>query len=338
MKIGIRADGGDNKGMGHIMRCMALYEKFKEYNIYTIFMTQNNNQVIDYFEKNNVNYHILRSNNLEGELKEINQYVYRYKIDTIITDSYWINESYLKGLKSMSKYLISIDDDNLYEYPSDVVVNYNIYADQLDYKNESAKYLLGTKYCILRKEFRKESEYTVKDKVENILITMGGCDVNNFTPKIINSIKHYENINLNVVIGNGFNNIQDIKKTSQNYTNINMILNPKNMKNIMMKNDIAISSAGCTAYELSSIGIPTILTIQADNQIKTAMGLEYANAAKNLGIYSSINENCILNAVDEMIKNYDMRSKLSCASKKLVNKNGVENILKEIFKGEFYDV
>ncbi|MEJ8552895.1 UDP-2,4-diacetamido-2,4,6-trideoxy-beta-L-altropyranose hydrolase [Tepidibacter sp. Z1-5] len=334
MNIGIRADGGKNIGMGHIMRCMALYERFKEQDINCIFISKQDTSVINYFNKNNVAYEILHSDNLKSELQEMKVCIYKYKLDIIITDSYLLDESYLKEVKNMSKYLISIDDNNLYNYPSDMVINYNIYAHQLKYKNQIAKYLLGLKYCILRKEFREQNNYIVKKNVKNILITMGGSDVNNFTTKVINSIKDYKNININVVIGSGFKNILEIKKVSQDYKNINLIIDPQNMKDVMLKNDIAISSAGCTAYELGSIGIPTILTIQAQNQIRIAEEFENTKIAKNLGWYSHIDKDCIINAVDEMIKSYDKRNRISYASKALINKNGIENIIKEIYKGD----
>ncbi|NLV76359.1 MAG: UDP-2,4-diacetamido-2,4,6-trideoxy-beta-L-altropyranose hydrolase, partial [Tissierellia bacterium] len=52
------------------------------------------------------------------------------------------------------------------------------------------------------------------------------------------------------------------------YNNVKFYMNVKNMKNLMINNDLAISAGGNTLYELCACGIPTIAIIIADNQLK----------------------------------------------------------------------
>jgi len=222
MKALIRADGGFNIGMGHIIRCMTLYDELIKNNVECIFVSKKDKVVEGYFKDKKVRYILMEAMELDGEKIEIKNIIKNYNTDVIITDSYNINEEYLLFLKSLSRYLVSIDDNYLFDYPSDIVVNPNVYAEKKRYNNNISKYLLGGQYCILRDEFRKRSSKNIKVKAENILITMGGTDVNNVTPFIIKAINEIPGININVIVGKGFENRELIEESCKNGQNIKL--------------------------------------------------------------------------------------------------------------------
>lgn len=142
MKALIRVDGGFNVGMGHIIRCMALYYELTKNNVECIFVSKKDKVVESYFKDKKVRYILMESMELDGEKIEIKNIIKNYNTDVIITDSYNINEEYLLFLKSLSRYLVSIDDNYLFDYPSDIVVNPNVYAERKKYNNKVSKYLL----------------------------------------------------------------------------------------------------------------------------------------------------------------------------------------------------
>ena len=285
MKALIRADGGFNLGMGHIIRCMTLYDELIKNNVECIFVSKKDKVVEGYFKDKKVRYILMEAMELDGEKIEIKNIIKNYNTDVIITDSYNINEEYLLFLKSLSRYLVSIDDNYLFDYPSDIVVNPNVYAEKKRYNNKASKYLLGGQYCILRDEFRERSHKNIKVKAENILITMGGTDVNNVTPFIIKEVKKIYGININVIVGKGFENKELIEESCKNGQNIKLIYNPKDMRILMESADVCISSSGSTLYELASLGVPTLFIIQADNQLRLAEYMEKNKIMINLGWY-----------------------------------------------------
>jgi len=140
MNVLIRADGGFNVGMGHIIRCMALYDELIKNKVECMFVSRKDKVVESYFKDKKVRYILIESIALEGEKIEIENIIKNYNTDVIITDSYNINEEYLLFLKSLSRYLISIDDNYLFNYPSDIIVNPNIYAERKKYNNKDSKY------------------------------------------------------------------------------------------------------------------------------------------------------------------------------------------------------
>lgn len=332
-KLAIRADGGQIIGMGHVMRCMELAKEFKHRSIEVLFISKYSKEVNEILENNCIDFININSDDLEEELEEVKKIILEEKIDTILTDSYFLSDKYLLELKKYVDTLISIDDNSLYYYPSDFIINGNIYANGLDYKiiNNKSKLLLGTEYTILRDEFQNEFNYIVNEQVKNILITMGGSDINDFTPFVLDSIKEID-VNINVIIGKSFKCIDKIKSIAKGNKNINLIYNPSNISEIMKNTDIAISASGSTVYELGVIGVPTILIIQAKNQENIAYELDKNNIMINLGYFYNINKRDILLIVENLMNNFSKRISMSKSTKYLISSYGVKNIVNYILK------
>lgn len=329
MKIAIRADGSGIIGMGHIMRCMAIAKEIISRNIDVIFICKYFEVANNILKNNNIKYINIVSDSLSNELEEMKCIVLENNIDYLITDSYFFDEHYLVEMKKCVKVLISIDDNKLYNYPSDIVINGNIYAEDLDYLNIKSKLLLGTNYCILRDEFKGDDNYCVRKNVKKILITMGGSDINNFTDYILEAISDID-LRIYVIIGPGFRNIDNLKVKYEKHSNINFIFNPKSMKQFMLRTDIVISASGSTIYELSSIGVPTIIISQAENQLMAAKKVAKYSMMIDLGYYINVRKEDIKKSVNYLISNYDKRLSMNINCKKNIVKNGVKNIVDEI--------
>lgn len=334
-RLAIRADGSQNIGMGHIMRCVALAKEFLNKNIEVLFISKFSKEVNEILNNNTISFININSHNLEDELEEVKNIIFNLKVDAMITDSYFLSDEYLLELKKCVKTLISIDDNALYSYPSDFIINGNIHSKSLDYKlvNKNSKLLLGTEYTILREEFQKDFNYVVRKKVRNILITMGGADINDYTPFIIESIKNID-VNINVIVGKAFNCIEEIENISKNNKYINIIYNPSNVSEIMKNSDIAISASGSTVYELGVIGVPTILIVQAKNQEKIAHYLDQNNIMLNLGYFYNLNKEDIHFCLYNLMIDLDKRINMSKLSRKNISREGVKNIVNYILNKE----
>lgn len=332
-KIAIRADGNSHTGMGHIMRCLVICKEFIRRNIETIFLVKYDTKLINILDENKIKYLIIENTNLKEEAINLCKIIKELNIDGILIDSYWINNEYLREIYNHVNLLISIDDNNLYDYPSHIIINGNIYGNDINYKliNENTKLLLGSDYAILSDEFTNETPIKIKDNVKNILITMGGCDINNYTPTVINSISKI-NIPINVIIGPQFNNKKAIENIALSNQKINLFYNPKSMKTIMKNNDIAISASGTTTYELGVLGIPTILIYQADNQENIAKKTSELGMMINLGYFEDVKEAEIYDSLLDLVSNKKKREDMSNKCIKNIGRTGVIKIVDEILK------
>ncbi|KLE14638.1 UDP-2,4-diacetamido-2,4,6-trideoxy-beta-L-altropyranose hydrolase [Clostridium sp. C8] len=331
-KVVIRADGGKELGLGHIMRTLVLAKELRKY-LEVHYICKDDEILygdgIKKVKDEGFNVIKINENNLISDIKKVQTEI---EADLLITDSYDVDKNYFDEMKKIFKVSGYIDDINVCKLNVDFIINQNINATSIKYNtNKETKLFLGTEYCLLRDEFRGESHKLIKDKVENILITVGGTDKDYITLKILDLVLNYDSI-IHVVIGSAFEEklINEIYKKYGYNPKVKLYKNAK-MAELMKLCDIAISSCGSTLYELSAMKVPAIGITVADNQIE--IGREFSKRELIIGtnnlIYQDINRfNEVINA---LIVNKKKRQLLSQNQKKLVNVNGakilVENIL-----------
>lgn len=256
MKVFIITEAGENIGFGHLMRMIAIYQGFEERGIRPKLIINADKSVINLL--GGVDYEIFNWLHDNEKLFKIVE-----NVDILIIDSYLADKDLYERLSKTVKLPVYYDDNNRIEYSRGIVINGNIYAKDLNYpKREDITYLLGLEYLPLRKEFWDIKLPQRKEKIENVLITFGGHDFRNLTPKVLSFlIKKYPHFNYHVVLGR--KTFEEIKQNNIHYY---YSLNAKEMLKLMLKVDLAISAAGQTTYELARVGLPTIAIGIADNQ------------------------------------------------------------------------
>lgn len=320
MNICIRADGGSTIGMGHIMRTLVLAQKLKE-NHNVFFACRVDEMLSDKYKLGMKKvelegFHIVTLNekNLKSEIKDI-------KADCIITDSYDVDEEYFNILKENFKISGCLDDEKICNYFNvDFLINQNMYAEDLNYNvNLDTDLMLGSKYIILRDEFRNLEKKEIKENIKNIMVTVGGSDNNNIAEVIIKSLVKLKNMVLHIVVGPAFKYMESLKKYQS--SNVKLCFNA-NMAKIMRECDLAVASCGTTLYELAAMGIPTVGIVVAENQILAAEVMD----AKGIIKYSNLQ-----NLYEDIVKlSYEKRKHMSFNGSNIVDGKGVDRIVEAI--------
>ncbi len=324
MRVYILTEGGKNIGFGHITRCISIYQAFKEKGIEPKFILNGDKSTKDLVK--NLDFQIINwlKNSILDEIKNS---------DIVIVDSYLANKEFYELVSQNVKKAVYIDDNKRLDYPKGVVINGNIHATTLNYpKKEDTQYLLGTEYTPLRKEFWDVKQKVINKDIETILITFGGDDGKNMTPKVLDLLKKYKNLKKFVVIGKSFQNIKDIEKIKDENSYLFYNVDAKKMKELMLKADIAISAAGQTLYELARVGTPTIAIAVADNQLKSVKKLDEAGFVAYAGYYNE--KDVLKNTLNffEKLSDKNLREKMAKIGRKIVNGQGSRNIVKELLK------
>lgn len=345
MKIIIRADGGREIGMGHIMRTLVLAKKLEYDNEVLYVCAYDINDVNKYdsgigkIEENGFSVVKINSDNINASLIEAQN---KINADVLITDSYNVDEEYFNLMNKYFKFTGYIDDVNACNINVDFLINQNINATYLKYRTVSKinrKLFLGTDYCMLREEFQNKRRNKISEKVNNVLITVGGSDNSQLTIDIINEIS-FSDFKLNVVIGSAFTEdlVCKLEEISKHYKNINLCRNA-NMSMLMKDTDIAISACGSTLYELSAIGVPTIGITLSDNQLALAQTMESKGLIilANKGIYKCKDDiNDLKNKFRKLCDNYNKRLNI-IEKQKYINDDGASilaNKINNIIKGK----
>jgi UDP-2,4-diacetamido-2,4,6-trideoxy-beta-L-altropyranose hydrolase len=356
-RIAIRADGGSDIGIGHIMRCLSLAKAFTQkghivyflskYSMGIALMEKEGFQVIQLpceKEKNDTSFCWI-SEKLLRETEIIIEFVKQYKIDILVIDSYNVTEQYFLALRPHVRRLVYIDDDNKFAVPSDIVVNGNITAEYLEYKKyeEGQLLLLGPQYNMIRGEFQNISKRIIRENVQEIMITTGGTDPYNLTVKLINIFlrtDYFKDIRFNVLVGGGFLNQQELIKISNKFQQIKLystdITNQttgiaySTVRELMLQSDLAISAGGSTLYEFAACGTPVLAFIMAENQQRLVDMLAQLRFIINLGWYDKMDEATIIHNTKLLADNYDMRFRMANKSQNLVDTLGAERIVQKV--------
>ena len=298
----ILTEGGDKIGYGHITRCLSLYQALEEEGIKPYMLIRGDESVTDLLS--NIDFEIYDWLNL-----------YHYDIlrhaDIVIIDSYQAPPYIYEEISKTVKIPMYIDDIGRLDYPKGILLNGNIYANELYNKKRSdILYLLGPKYIPLRKEFWNISnKRKIKERISSLMITFGGSDLRNLTPFILKIlVNNFPSYKKKVIIGKGFEgkNIKKIKNIMDENTEIIYNPNANTLINTMLSSDIAISAGGQTLYELARTGTPSIVISVAENQLRNARASHKAGFVKYIGWWEYLKYRDIFKAV-KFLESYYVR-------------------------------
>jgi UDP-2,4-diacetamido-2,4,6-trideoxy-beta-L-altropyranose hydrolase len=325
MRVFILTEGGSNIGIGHITRCASLYEALEDKGMVPEFVI-NGDETVNYLLKD-------KNHKIFDWLQERERLYSLIKgADIVFIDSYLAGHDVYTAVSSSAKLCVYIDDNNRIDYPKGIIVNGGINAEDPDYSvREDVTYLLGPRYTPLRKEFWDVPEENIKEKVESVMITFGGDDNRNMTPKVLKALaENYPDILKKVIIGKGFINIADVEDAIDNKTEIIYYPDSEGMIKVMLESDIAVSAGGQTLYELARVGVPTIAVAVADNQTNNIDGwrkngfIDYAGWWEDGDLLDNIVKNV------ESLSDIRIRDKMAGAGRSLVDGQGAKRIVESL--------
>ena len=278
--IFIRVDGNEMIGLGHVMRCLSIADALRDLGTDVLFVSADN-KFESLFRQRGYSSVSLDTDyaDMPGEMDTLFRLIDEHHPDMILIDSYYVTDDYLRSLR-YKVYTIYLDDQLSFPYPVDVLINYNIFSRRADYDQLYRdalfvpQFVLGTEYTPLRKEFSQVSPNSQPAFAGRVLVSTGGADSQHIALQLIRSIRdnaeRFEDYAFTFIIGSANADKNEICEIAESIENINIVCNAQNMSALMLSNEIAVSAAGSTLYELCACGLPTITYVLADNQIPAA--------------------------------------------------------------------
>ena len=335
--IAIRVDGNSEIATGHIMRCLAVANGLKASGTECIFMVADDNSesLLSSSGFKIINLHSVW-NDLDGEISKIIAVIEKHKIDRLIVDTYFVTEKYLSALEEVCR-VIYIDDLNAFRYPVSVLINYNLYAQDIPYSKIYAgtktRLLQGPKYAPLRSEFQNIKPH-FRENVKKILITAGGVDTYNAAGEILRKVVNddfFNGIEFHVVAGRLNGHIGELETILKKYPNVIIHKSVERMSELMCDCDVAVTAGGSTMYELCACGVPSICFSWADNQVPGVSVFTKMGLMIGAGDIRDDSDKCVKAVVDGLkmyCKDYEMRVRCGERLKGVVDGDGVRRICK----------
>lgn len=353
----IRTDANEIIGTGHVMRCLAIADEFRRKSEDVTFLIADERA-----EKIITDFGFLaiclnsKWDDMESELAIMLQFIRETHMKVLLVDSYYATRKYLEKLHQYIK-LIYIDDLNAFVYPVDMVINYHIYAEKFNYKENyrlaglGTEFLLGCEFVPLRIEFRNvhskrnnglsdwagEELGGLSSCEKTILITSGGTDQYNVVCRLLDRLKEqawFEKTQFHVILGRFHQHEPEIRKQWSYCKNVFLHKNVQNISRYMSMCDFAVTAGGSTVYELCACGIPAVIYTLADNQHEIAREFDIKGVMPWCGDIRQDMPSCIEHAINYLESLYyenEVLQEKSIQLQSVVDGYGAVRIVEKIF-------
>lgn len=311
MMVFFRTDASFKIGSGHVMRCITLANIIRSDKNTCIFICRdlegNLNDIIrangfeirvlpkptrcmensDFFGRSL--YETWLEVPWEDDLLDLKAAVGNSHVDILVVDHYGLDARYEMMAREFSNSIGIIDDLADRPHDCDWLLDQNLGRTIQTYSNltqNRTHLLLGPHFGLLRPEFarlrKKNLQFRKSNILNNILITMGGMDLENITGKILESISKIQDSRIKFTVVLGHNNpwATEISHLASTIDSVVAVIQGTNrMAELMTNCDLSIGAAGSTSWERCCLGLPSFVFEIAKNQYTIAKCLEESGAA-----------------------------------------------------------
>lgn len=320
----VRADSSPTIGAGHVMRMIALgqawYELGGQVHFIGCFKSLEDRIKAEGFSITRLTNSWPAQSDLTALLEATSP------SDWVALDGYHFDLEYQQRIREADRKTLVMDDVcNREGYDADILLNQNLDAAKYAYPiNPEAIQLIGADYTLIRKEFLHQAvPEDLPPQAKNVLITFGGADPTNMTPRILDILDGTVdgNIHITVITGSANQNRAEIQeKVAQLACTCEILTDVDDMPSLIRKTDAAITAAGSTCWELCYYGTPMLAIQVADNQAGVIAGLMEHGAA--LCIDGRATHTEIAKSINTVVYDKDTRAALNTKARTLIDGKG----------------
>ena len=325
--IVFRVDASLQIGSGHVMRCLTLAERLRSReNADILFITRDlEGNLIDLIQKKGYTVAVLpRADHASSQ--ELTGYevwlTVKQEIDAqetaavlrkmsicpdLIIDSYAIDKSWEMEVRPYVHRIVVIDDLANRMHDCDILLDQNFYLNKehryKDLVPSDCHCFLGPQYALLREEF-----YTLQKTLrvrtgalENILVFYGGNDLTDETSKALSAIVQSKlQARVNVIVGHSNPRREKIRRFCEAHIGMSYHCQIDNIATYMCLADVSFGAGGTTTWERCFLGLPTLVTAVADNQIKICEDCNRVGYIRFLGTADKVTKEQLVDVLYEI--------------------------------------
>lgn len=312
MRVVFRTDASIQIGTGHVMRCLTLADSLRLQGAECTFVCRSHKgHLIDLIHGKGYKTIALQaydSSEAQGleqssqhmtwlgtdwvtDVRDTQRAIHPDEIDWLIVDHYALDHQWERAMRPVCKHLMVIDDLADRQHECDVLLDQNLGRRSADYASllpSTAQTLIGPRFALLRPEFAQLREVSLTRRqqpvLRHLLITMGGIDKDNMTGKVLEAINQCAlplDLRISVVMGSHPPWLEKIKALASAMERpTEVLVDVKQMAQLMVSSDLVIGAAGGTAWERCCLGVPSLITATASNQRLGAQALAGQFASK----------------------------------------------------------
>ncbi|HMF15122.1 MAG TPA: UDP-2,4-diacetamido-2,4,6-trideoxy-beta-L-altropyranose hydrolase, partial [Gemmataceae bacterium] len=294
-----RCDAGFALGTGHVMRCLALAQGWQDIGGEVVFVMRELPAALwERLRAEGIQVVQFGGDGDEQDVMATAAIIRECRPGWVVADGYHLTHEWQRSVRAAGCRLLAFDDHGqIGRHCADLVVDQNLGTSTDLYADCSAdtRLLLGPRYVLLRREFRRWQERRGKFSpvARRILVTLGGADSRNATAKVLRALDWIRRQELETVALVGPANPHRAELETlirQSRAIIDLRQSVQDVPEWMAWADVAIAAGGTTTWELLFMGVPSLLLILADNQASVARSARAAGFARCLGRAEDVGE------------------------------------------------
>ena len=330
-----RCDGSPEIGLGHVVRCLALADEFREAHGCRIAFAMRHSP-LGFEMVLEKGYPVLTSRD-DGQFFNYAQWleeaIGNADAQALVLDVRDdLPRAAVEALRDQGVFIVTLDDPSERRLAADLAFYPPVpQVQKLDWTGFTGQLYVGWEWVVLRREFAQRPPRVPHERPV-VLVTMGGSDPAGLTLKIVEALDLLdEDFETVVVLGPGFcfhEALGDLLAKTRRHFDVRQ--NVTDMRSLMAQADLAVASFGVTAYELAAMGVPAIYLCLTPDHAESASIFDSIGAAVSAGIHSTISAEFLALLVAELIRDPARRGNMSREARTAVDGLGTRRVCARI--------
>ncbi|MBI4238953.1 MAG: UDP-2,4-diacetamido-2,4,6-trideoxy-beta-L-altropyranose hydrolase [Deltaproteobacteria bacterium] len=343
----IRADAGPQRGLGHIMRTLALAQAWRATGGAVYFAVAEGAAIIEapLVAAGCVVEPLAVAPGSAADAAATRAMAAQCGAEWLVLDGYHFNPDYQRVVRADGPPLLLLDDYAHWpQYHADLLWNavagsgsagaalLTAYAVQAP----GVALLAGPQYALLRREFEPWicRERTWAPHVARVVVSCGGSDATGLVAAWLRAFESIDDASLDITVVLGAARAPDaaLQSLAANSPHrVQWLVNPINLPELFANADLACATASQTAWELAALGTPSLVGTTAANQRCLAAALAEASVVRHVGEWpSDATAAAMSTALRALLADAAARVRIGQAGRALVDGDGAVRVVQRL--------
>ncbi|MBE8985971.1 hypothetical protein [Nostoc sp. LEGE 12450] len=261
----VQAAGGGAIGVGHLSRTATLANALRSTGFWkrVVLLWETSPELAAYFQPPECEVIIVPDS--QTALRERSRLCKQQGIFILVTDLLNIQAEDVAVAKNQGyQAFVHVNDSGIGRFAADMLVDADAFKSLKDLPPSfKGVGLIGAPYRIIRPSVAQLRPLTpwLGDKVNKVLISLGGSDPGNITLQLVQSLYEQQllpSFSTTIVVGPAFdstqvNQLQIIVEQNQY---LSIIKSPSSLAHLILEHDLIVTLGGITSYEIMCMGKP----------------------------------------------------------------------------------
>lgn len=282
LRVGLRCDAGPRRGVGHLIRCLALGEEFLARNAHVELLGSVTD--VGWAARQLANQGIGRHPGPDTP-SELVAVARKHELDVLVLDSYELDPACAGALRAAGIRTLAVVDGDTRGQDADLYLDQNLGAGRIA---AAHRLLAGTNYALLRREILDRRPAAPKPPTPiarpRVLAFFGGTDAFGAAPpqaRLLLATGHP--LDLTVVVARESIGAELATIRSGPQQTVRTMAPTDALPDLIAGADLVVSAAGTSTWELCCLGAPSALVCVVENQRDSYHRVIRAGIAAGLG-------------------------------------------------------